>query len=370
MYHSVAQKAFRRPMAQIRYVRPVKPGAAQDLVAAAYAQVERDFGMLAPPIALHSPAPETLAASWLMLRETLVVPGLASRAAKEAAAAAVSLGNTCPYCSGVHAAVLGAVADTPEAAAIAGDRIDSVADPSLRDVAAWARASGQREVSAAARPPLPAGQMTEVAGVAVTFHYLNRMVNIFLGESPLPRSTPAGLRGVLMRMTGKMMLALGARSPAAGASLDLLPAAVLPADLSWAAGNEAIAGAFARAAAAIEEAGSQAVPEAVRELVLGQIAGWDGAPRGPSRAWADAAVTGLPHAQRPAGRLALLTAFASYQVVPPDIDDYRRDQPGDTSLIQLTSWASMTAARRVGTWLTPAGPPRSGSAGSAAAVAP
>ena len=351
MYRFAAQRAFRRPMAQIRYVRPVKPGAARGLLATAYAQVERDFGMLAPPIALHSPAPQTLAASWLMLRETLVVPGVASRAAKEATAAAVSQANTCPYCASVHAAVLGAVTLGPEAAAIADDRMDSVADPGLRDVATWARASGTRAASAIGGGPAEPGQIPELAGVAVTFHYLNRMVNIFLGESPLPQGTPAGFRSVLMRMTGKMMLALGARSPAAGASLDLLPQAPLPADLSWAAGNPAIAGAFARATAAIEAAGAHTVPRPVRDLVLGQLAGWDGRPPGLSRAWADDAVSTLDPGHRAAGRLALLTALASYQVGESDIDEFRRGNPGDEALVELTAWASLAAARTVGAWL-------------------
>jgi AhpD family alkylhydroperoxidase len=351
MYRLAARKAFHRTLAQIRYVRPVKPGAAQGLLAAAYAQVERDFGMLAPPIALHSPAPQTLAASWLMLRETLVVPGLASRGAKEATAAAVSLANTCPYCASVHAAVLGAVTDGPEAAAIADDHIDAVADPSLRDVAAWARASGQREASGAGEPPFPAEQMPEFAGVVVTFHYLNRMVNIFLGESPLPQNAPARLRGGLMRMTGKMMLALGARSPAAGDALDLLPEAPLPGDLSWASGNPGIAGALARAAAAIEAAGAHAVPGPVRDLVLSQLGAWDGRPRGLSRGWVDDAAATLPPTHRAAARLALLTAMASYQVTPSDIEDFARTEPGDQALVELTSWASMSAARTVSTWL-------------------
>ncbi len=348
MYGAVVRKALRRPMAQIRYVRPVKPGAAQGLLATAYAQVERDFGMLAPPIALHSPAPQTLAACWLMLRETLLVPGLASRAAKEATAAAVSLANTCPYCVAVHAAVLGGVAHGPGAAAIAGDRIESVADPSLRDVAAWARASGGAAVSAIGGPPFPPGQFTELAGVAVTFQYLNRMVNIFLDDSPLPAGTPDGLRGGLMRLLGKIMLSVGARSPAPGASLDLLPEAALPGDLSWAAGNPGIAGAFARSVATIELAGAHAVPSPVRELVLGELAAWNGQAPGLSRAWADHAVASLAPAHRRAGRLALLTALASYQVGEADIDKFRRDNPGDETLVELTSWASMAAARRVG----------------------
>lgn len=38
--------------------------------------------MLAPPVALHSPAPEVLAASWVMMREILIVPGTVDRTTK------------------------------------------------------------------------------------------------------------------------------------------------------------------------------------------------------------------------------------------------------------------------------------------------
>ena len=71
-----------------------------------YRQVERDFGMLAPPVALHSPAPEALAAVWVILRESLVATGLAGRPGKEAVAATISLANSCPYCVDVHGATL------------------------------------------------------------------------------------------------------------------------------------------------------------------------------------------------------------------------------------------------------------------------
>jgi hypothetical protein len=67
-----------------------------------------------------------------------------------------------------------------------------------------------------------------------------------------------------------------------------------------------------------------------------------------NRAWLDDAVTGLPNADRAAGRLALLTALASYQVTSSVVDAFRSRHPGDTTLIELTSWASMASARQVG----------------------
>jgi len=351
------RRALRRSVAQIRHVSVVPLGNAEGLVAAVYAQVERDFGMLAPPVVLHSPAAGPLAACWVMLRETLLAQGLADRAAKEAVAAAVSLGNTCPYCVAVHNAVLGGLAHEREAAAIAGDRVESIADPALRDLAVWARSSGQREPTVGCDLPFPAEQLAELAGVAVTFHYLNRMVTVFCEESPLPAGLPAPVAGSLIRVLGRFLRSTARSAPQPGVSLGLLPEAPMPGDLRWAAGNPVIADAFARAIAAIEAAGMHAVPEPARALVLSELAGWDGQPAGLSRSWADDPLSRLTTADRPAGRLALLTAIAPHQVGPADIAEFRRGQRTDEELIELAAWASLTAARHVGSWLAPSRAP-------------
>jgi AhpD family alkylhydroperoxidase len=338
MSSALLAKGARRSLAQIRYVTPVAPGAAAGLVASVYAQTERDCGLLVPPIALHSPAPAALAAAWVMLRETLLADGTAGRAEKEIAAAAVSAGNTCPYCVTVHAAAARGLLRGRVGAQVADGRIDAIPDPGLRGIARWARGSSCPQPDL----PVPAGTFPELAGVAVTFHYLNRMVSVFLPPSPLPPRLPAAMGGAFMRVLASAMLS---SSPAVGAALDLLPAAPLPAEFSWAAGEPRVAAALARAAAAIEEAGDRAVPSQVREFVLGRLSGWDGRPPGPSRAWADAAVTELAAADRGAGRLALLTALAAYQVGPADVGGL--GPLDDEALIGLTSWASMAAARRI-----------------------
>lgn len=349
-----ARTAAGRGLAQIRHVSPVRRSAAPDLVASVHAQVERDFGMLAPPVGLHSPAPGPLAASWLILRETLIAAGLVGRAAKEALAAAVSIGNTCPYCVDVHTAVLHGLVRGRDGLAIAENRVDSLADPDVREAVAWARASGTREAAARHRGPWQAGQVPELIGVAVTFQYFNRMVHVFLPDSPIPAQVPAAARGVLWRLLGRFMWPSARSRHQPGASLDLLPAAQLPADLCWAAGADHIAGAFARATAAIEAAGARSVPGPVRDLVTARLAGWNGQQAGLSRAWVNDAAAGLVSAERPAGRLALLTALASHQVDQSVIDEYRATRPGDDALVELTSWASFAAARRVSSWLAEA----------------
>jgi alkylhydroperoxidase family enzyme len=325
---------------QVRYVSPVHRGAAKGLVGRVYEQVEREFGVLAPSLVLLSPAPQVLAASWLMLRETLLAASTVDRAAKEAVATAVSRANTCPWCVTVHSTMLSGLAQGHE-----------LADPRLREVTGWARDCGTADGAVAHEPACPAAQAPELIGTTVLFHYYNRMVNVFLTDLPLPPGAPRLALSPVMWILDRRMRPAAVRSHQPGTSLDLLPAAPLPPDLSWASGDPVTGDAFARGCAAIDAAGARSVPPSVRDLLLTELGTWQGEPRGPSRAWADSAASVLPAADQPAGRLALLTALASAQVDRSVVKAFRTTQRGDTALVELTAWASLAAARRAGTWI-------------------
>jgi len=351
MKNAIMANGLKRSLAQIRYVSPVLPGTASGLVASVYAQAEQDFGMVAPPVAMHSPNPDALAGSWAMLRETLIVTGQADRAEKEVVAAGVSVANTCPYCIAVHTAAAHGVDSSLDVDAITSGNLSS---PLLKEISGWAKASGQR---GSIQPP-PPGNFAELAGVAVTFQYLNRMVTIFLPDSPLPPMTPKAIGGWVMSMLASAMTSSAAEP---GASLANLPEAELPPEFSWAAGDARIATALAGAAAAIDRAAAQVVTAPVRELVTSTLSSWDGVAPGPSKSWVDDAVAGLEPAQRPAGRLALLTALAPHQVVKADVTGFKSaTKAGDDAVIGLTAWASMAAARTVGSWLLEHAPDSAG----------
>jgi AhpD family alkylhydroperoxidase len=338
-------------LTQVRYVTPVPPKAAGALATRVYGQVERDFGVLAPPVALHSPAPQIMAAIWIMFRESLIVPGQVDRAAKEVVATAVSAVNTCPFCVTIHSGTLARLTGTSGALAGPDDHAGSVADPRLRGLAQWATECGTETGALRHGAACSADQAPELIGTAVLLHYLNRMVNVFLGAIPLPPRVPRMALPPVMRLVSGLIRQASTGSLAPGASLDMLPPAAPPGDLSWAAANPLLADGFARAFAAIDAAGARFVAEPVRELVLAELASWHGGNRGLSRAWAADAVSGLPTQHQTAGRLALLIAMASYQIDQSVIDACRRTQGDDEALIGLTSWASLSAARRVGGWI-------------------
>lgn len=331
MIGGLVRFAVRRSLRDTRHVEVVPRRRAVGLVAAVYRQVEQDFGMLAPPVALHSAAPETMAAAWVLLRETLLAKGFADRAAKEAVATGVSAANSCPYCVDVHGMTLAAIPDAPGGS----DR---------EALEAWARGT-------VATPPFPPAQAPELIGVAVAFQYYNRMVNVFLRDSPFPAHVPESAKPQARRVLGGVLRPREEQGPRPGASLELLPPAPIPEDLGWAQGNPVVADSIARAYAAAEAAGARSVPGDVRTLVRDSLATWDGQAPGLSRSWLEEAVTGLDEHDRPAGRLALAVAKASYQVDEGLVDAFRSTTPGDGVLIELTGWSAMAAARQVGTRL-------------------
>ncbi|MFE6616045.1 carboxymuconolactone decarboxylase family protein [Amycolatopsis sp. NPDC057786] len=299
--------ALRRAVNEVRYVRPVPFGRATGLVRDVYGQLERDFGMLAPPVALHSPSPAVLAASWVMLRESLVAKGETSRADREVVATLVSRENSCPYCVEVHGMALDSLGRSSAASAIVSGR--PVVDP---------RAG-----------TLPSSARAELTAVAFAFHYLNRVVSVFLGPSPLPSSVPDSARSKAKAVLGRLLRPVEGASP--GESLGLLPPG--SGDFGWAAGNPLLVDAFSRASSVF---GALPVSPAVREVVERELSTWDGSPPGLSRSWVDAF-------DDPGVRLALVAAKAPFQV-----DDALVAAAGlaDRELVELVGWASFAAASR------------------------
>lgn len=322
-----------------RYTRPVAPRAARGQVAEIYAQLRRDLGSVAEPIALHAPVPPLLAGAWAILRETLLA-GQAPRGYREAVAAAVSTRNRCPWCVDIHSMMLAASGHADARDAIAVQRGGTIADPQLRALVAWA------EQPLLGPPPGDPALAPKLVGAAVTFHYLNRMVNVLLVESFLPRT---GLvRNTLTAALPLALRPLARRSVPPGESLRWLPDGSRPEDLAWAAATPTIARAFAGFATSVEEQGQLALTPLVRALVHERLASWDGEAPGLSRGWVEDAVAGLAEADAATARLALLAALASYQIDDGLVADFRRHYPDDATLVAALAWASFAAARQIG----------------------
>ena len=335
----------------IRYIQPVPSDSAEGLVAQVYAQIKQDFSVLAEPFTLHSPVPELLAGVWSIYRESLVV-GRVRRDVKEAVAATISRINGCPYCVDSHSVMLNAVSAHNTACAISHQRDDQIRDANVRSIVAWAAATRSPGANILLSPPFSQQDAPEIIGTAVFIHYMNRMVSVFLNETPLPSSRP-WLKGILKRVAGWFLFFSKAirRSKSSGASLELLPETELPNDFAWAKTVPNIAGAFARFAAVFDRIEEDLLPTEVRACVLKHVQAWNGVDPELGRHWVEQAVSEFDETSKAAGQLVLLTALAPYQVDEGIIHTFTTHFPEDDKLLGALAWGSFTAARRIGTWL-------------------
>jgi len=349
VFQAIENRVFDQMRGLVQHITPVAPNAAEGLVAEVYAQLRREF-QIAPPLTLHSPAPPILAGIWSVTRESQIAPGRLARPVKEAISASVSRINKCPYCVDVHGGLVQASAKGDVAASVRNGQPEAIADDRTRELVRWALATRSPCDPMIASPPFSPEEAPEVIGTALAYHYINRMVHVFLGDDLLP--LPSGFRGVSRRVFGatfaKRMVRRGGEP---GASLDLLPDAPLPDDLGWAQSNPVIAGAWARFAAVVEDAGPRVLAEPVRALLLTRLAEWKGEDPGMSAAWVEDAVASLDETHRAAARFVLLVAFASYRVDDSTVEAFRATTPGDTELVEAAAWAAFQAARRIGSWL-------------------
>lgn len=325
----------------IRYIKHPGSIAGDRLSEKVLSQVRREFGAEVEPFALHRPVPELLAGAWMACRETLLA-GDGGRDAKELVAAAVSTINRCPYCIDAHSIMLleSSGYDYPEA----------LTDTYLGRIAEWASATLTPGSPILHTPPFPDSEAPAFIGTAVFFHYINRMVTILLGDSPLPFQSGIPKK-VSLHLAAWFFGGAIRLEKLPGTSVELLPEATLPDDLSWAKASLPIAGAFARFANAIEHAGVSSLSEEVRAAVSKSAQNWEGNDPAINDRWYEDDIAHLQGAERAAGRLACLTAFAPYKVDETVVRAFSEHFAGDDILISALAWSSFTAARRIGSWL-------------------
>ena len=312
-------------------------------------EIRREFGAEVEPFTLHLALPELLAGAWMACRETLLT-GSGRRDAKEIAAASVSALNRCPYCIDAHAIMVLASAGADYSDALFSRESDRIKEPYLRSVAEWAAATRTPGSPLLTSPPFSTDEAPEFIGTAIFFHYINRLVTILLGPSPLP-FTSGVPKKVALRLAAWFFGAAVRLPKEPGSSLDLLPEAPLPGDMLWAESSPSVAGAFARFAEAIEKAASRTLSEKIRGTVYNAVESWNGIDPGMDTFWCEKAISSLNEKEKSAARLALLSALAPYRVDERVVRSFSASFPGNDPLLSTLAWSSFTAARKIGTWL-------------------
>jgi AhpD family alkylhydroperoxidase len=325
-------------MDQFRYVTPVEPKAATGRTAEVYAQLAGEFGMARMAVFLTlSPAPGVLAATWALLRESLLA-GQAPRTGKEIVALGVSMANKCPFCVAAHTTLLHATGDHTLAETIAAGGVPD--DPEYAELLAWAK--GERYPR---REPAPA-----YVGTALTFHFVNRMASALITENLLPGNLQ---KSRLVRSAGgRAMSRTVRRELVPGRSLSVLAGLPALTEPDWAA-DTPIATAYATLRAVAGD-GDDLLGGAARAAVTDAVAGWDGRHPPMGGDWLDGPLAEVPTWDRPGARLALLAALAPYRITDADVHAWRGPAT-DEDLVRLVAFGAITATERMESLIRPSG---------------
>lgn len=329
-------------------LQPIRRRDATGLVARVYEAIDQDF-FLAPPLSLHSPSPELLAAVWTVFRE-IVLCGEAPRAWKETIAAAVARANRCPFCIEAHTMFLHGLGAHDEARWLAAEAETQAPEGELAAIGAWASAVRTPGAAVLRDPPFGDRWAPELVATAAAFHYVTTMATVFLDTTPIPRGF-RWMSGTVRRVGGAVLSSRLDRPLPPGVALDLLPGAPLPCDLSWAAPNPPVAGAMARLAATVEVAGARALPSAARQRVQEAVDAWHGEAPPLGGAWIDGLFDRAPALEagdRKPARLAVLGALAPERITEEDL---RGGSDGAASSLEAVAWSAFASARRVAAWM-------------------
>ncbi|NGO08903.1 DNA-binding protein [Streptomyces sp. HC44] len=316
-----------------RYTEPLPPKSATGRTAEVYRQLSEDFGIDRPvTFVVLSSAPEILAATWALMRESLIA-GAGSRTGKELATLGVSRANKCPFCTDAHTMLLHATGDHALA-----ERLARGASPENEEharVLAWGEATRIPGSPVVASLPFPPEHTAAYVGSALSFHFINRIVGSLLIEKLLPGNIQR-FRPV-RSLVGRSLSGTVRRSFTPGTSLALVDDA--GPGPSWAAGTT-VGPAYAALRSAAT-AGAGLLTEADQDLVRENVEIWDGTH--PPLAW-----PALPDRDdRPGARLALLAALAPYRITDEDVAAWKKPPHTDHCLVHLIAYGAFTAVDRI-----------------------
>jgi len=293
------------------------------------------------------------AVRWAIAREAFVVETNVKRVTKEIVAAAIAQINKCPYCEEVHGTSISSSGDDNTAKAIATGTWQLLKDEKTKAIIEWSLNTRNPEAHIVRNPPFSIHEAPEIIGTALVFHSTNRLVSIFLEDSPLPGILGNSLtkKSALFIASKTLFKSMVTKKAGAGDALKFIENYPASKNLSWAQPIPAYVQALAANEILLNKIEAEVIPGRTARLFKEYISNWQGEEMPLGRAWLSEILSGLDEIEKPAAKLIFLAALAPYTVTENDINNFRKINPGDKALIEVCFWAIETATKRISEWL-------------------
>ena len=320
----------------IRYLNPIPYAKSQDKVRQIFNDINKDY-VLGPPFALHVSLPFLMAGIWSLVRETMIVHRHVNRLTKEKVAGGVAVLNRCLFCEAAHIDMSGGILPDEQ-----------------RKIDDWIKSHYQPELDIIQNPPFSKEEAPEIIGTALSFHYLNRMVEIFLTNYPLPLPQFFDWMKPIISSFFRLTAAKHITDIRAAPNLPVKKRdfSKKPTAYTWAEVSPSVFSAFNSFEEDIESTGKSKISQEVRDRISTSLKKWLGEKKGISNAWLEMEVKPYSEAEKAMARLILLAAYQPYKILPLHIKEFQKHFPEDSSLLAACAWGSWQATKRINSWIS------------------
>jgi len=352
MIKTIEAKMLKQSANAVKYVKVKGLKDAQGSMKEINRQVDKDFGLVGP-LSLSTPSERVHAVRWVTAREAFVVETNVKRAIKETVATVTAQINKCPYCEDVHGASISSSGDNDIAKALANNTWQSLKNKRTKAIIEWSLNTRNPKAEIIQNPPFSAQEAPEIIGTALTFHSVNRLVNIFLDDSPLPGILGKSfIKKAALNMASKTLFkSMVIKKAVPGDALEFIEDYPIPEHFSWANAVPAYVKGLAAEEKLLEKIEQEIIPIKSAQLFKEKVNSWNGEEMPLGRAWLNQILSDLDENERPVTKLMFLAALAPYTITETDIKDFRKVKPTDKDLLEVSYWAVQILTNRIREWL-------------------
>jgi len=329
----------------IKHIKYIKKNQAKGHLKRLYKHMELNFGKLAEPFVIHSIDEELTAGIWAVFYETILVDGEVKRSLKEAIATSVSEINKCNYCVDAHTIMIFGTEKILLEIITTIKEGKTIATTQEEKLVFWALQNLKFDSSIILNPPFTKDKAPEIIGTAVLFHYINRMVNLFAGNTPLPTTK---MRGALIRIASGFIFAKAIKKKKIkGESLLFIDEGINGDSFTWAGQKPVIQKAFQYFKYQTEHKIDQILSPALISLLKSQATQLNLIKSGFGNEKLEIFLKTVKPAERQIAEFCFLTMFESHKVYEKHFQGLKQ-RFKDAEILRVAAFVSMLIADRIG----------------------
>lgn len=352
MLKLIESKILKKNGNAVKYIKINTYKKWNDLISKINFQIDRDF-WLVWPMTLSTISENVHIIRWIFARELFIIENNVSRVKKEIIASWIAQINKCPYCEDVHTTSISSAWNNKVSKAIMNKTWESLNDKKTKEIIKWSLNTRKPNTNIIKNPPFSEKEAPEIIWTALVFHSTNRLVSIFLDNSPLPNFLSNNLtKKIALKIASKTFFkSMIFKKVKPLESLKFISNYDFWNKINNFNPMELFIKALKIEKEILDEIENKHIQINLIKLFKTKIAKWEGEDMPLGRAWLLKITKNLNENEKPIANIIFLSAFSPYTITKNDINDFLQIKKSEQELLEICFWSIQTLVNRINEWL-------------------